>query len=436
MTRTLCKHDGTRANAAHAIQPTAGRGKVQLQVSAYFMAGLLAAAAGCGDDRGTGLSGGEQVGAVELASGAVQTPIEPQPDATPSALSDAGRDAGADATQAAPPIPPEADAEVDTGRVGEVCLNGVDDDEDLLVDCEDDECRDLPACVAPEVWVLYAVPVGGRYNWELFGSSTRLPDQPVRLSGPAAPLRGSLYTFAFDWQRDTLFVARATPEAYDLFATSSTGMVPLRSGLSAVVTGASFDVAADGAALWVGRTMDASVLERIDLATPNASGGILLDPVGSATTNPVAGADSSRVFAVRLLRPPTPDINGGDPGETEVVSINTSTLEFEPVAPGNVGRLTVRRETGQLYGVDWGRGVVLLDEEAEQWVRVPDVPDDAVPVGEDLWVHPADGAMHVFSASLGTISDLPLPEAASGEVQRFIAVVAPEAGTLHAFAFE
>jgi hypothetical protein len=136
------------------------------------------------------------------------------------------------------------------------------------------------------------------------------------------------------------------------------------------------------------------------------------------------------------LRPPTPDINGGDPGETEVVSINTSTLEFEPVAPGNVGRLTVRRETGQLYGVDWGRGVVLLDEEAEQWVRVPDVPDDAVPVGEDLWVHPADGAMHVFSASLGTISDLPLPEAASGEVQRFIAVVAPEAGTLHAFAFE
>lgn len=436
MKRYHVEQDGMRLCFLSLSGPVAGRKRAQPPLRRFLMLALTTGLLGCADDGGEALRDGLRVGAADMASGAGQAPLATPPDQTPTASADAGADAVRDATHDAATIPSEADVAMDAGRVGELCLNGVDDDQDTLVDCDDDECLFLPACIAPEVWVIFAVPVAGPYEWELFGSSTRLPDQPVRLSGPAAPLRGSMYAFAFDWERETLFVARGTPAAFDLLAASPTSTTLLRSGTSAAVYGGSIDVAGDGESLWVGRILDATVIERIDLATPGNVGETLLEPLGRAIHSPTTRADSSHVFAVRQVRPPTPAIDGGDAGETEVVRIDAATLDLEPVAPGNVGRLTVRRETGQLYGVEWGVGLVALDEQAGQWVPVPGVPEDAFPVGTDLWVHRADAAMQVVSASLGTIGSLPTPDTATGGVQRFIAVVAPNGGSLDAFAFD
>ena len=81
---------------------------------------------------------GADAGATDTSSS--DTPTDVAGDASEDAAPDAGDDASVDA-------PPDT---VDTPTGDEICDDGVDNDADGAIDCEDEECVDLPECAEPD----------------------------------------------------------------------------------------------------------------------------------------------------------------------------------------------------------------------------------------------------------------------------------------------
>lgn len=312
--------------------------------------------------------------------------------------------------------------------IEERCADGQDNDEDGLIDCQDQDCAELPHCVAPEVWIAYSVFTTDFLRRTLYAASSRRPTTPIVIDASSDPLIHA--ALAFSWDGRSIAMVRSEVDGASLCIRSIDGWTIARAGPEALAL--HIDFSPDGKSLAILRndTDDAtgttsSVVELVDIDHPGVPGRLHRSPHedGGGYGRALYAGSDSRLWASRSIRLANP--LDGDTGIWEVTTLASDATTWEVSSAGNVSVEAARRQTGEVH-VRSASGERFSSRRPNgPWVAAPTGPPiGSVPVGEDMWVGRIGDAIVLWNDDLGTIAQVPLPEGTT-QVYQIASELAP-----------